>query len=262
MVTAIIVLVSVMAFTAICMMFLAMMEFAVYMRAMRKSPETVVVAAPAAVPAPTPVPEKEAEAEAEPEKEAEPEAREETPADENSVTFEVGQAQRQTLKEAYDSLEKVYREFYDRILAAVNELQMARVIESTYAVTVMQGRDNIGRLRILRGTVTLDCTVINPDLVKYNKENGKQITYFVVETLPDGTKYVKMGNIYPSNDENAEGIVYEDVEVTLGDAPGSVVTKGTVYEDRLAEALDSDAKTALIALGFKFIEAAPAVTRP
>lgn len=189
MVTAIIVLVSVMAFTAICMMFLAMMEFAVYMRAMRKSPETVVVAAPAAVPAPTPVPEKEAEAEPEPEKEAEPEAREEPPTDENSVTFEVGQAQRQTLKEAYDSLEKVYREFYDRILAAVNELQMARVIESTYAVTVMQGRDNIGRLRILRGTVTLDCTVINPDLVKYNKENGKQIksrpTRFRIESTDE-----------------------------------------------------------------------------
>lgn len=52
---------------------------------------------------------------------------------------------------------------------------MARVIESTYAVTIMQGRDNIGKLRILRGVVTLDCTVINPDLVKYNKENGKKI---------------------------------------------------------------------------------------
>ena len=56
--------------------------------------------------------------------------------------------------------------------------------------------------------------------------------------------------------------MYEDVEVTLGDAPGSVVTKGTVYEDRLAAALDSDAKTALIAKGFAFVESAPAVTRP
>lgn len=90
----------------------------------------------------------------------------------------------------------------------------------------------------------------------------RQIAQEGSTSLADGTKYVKMGTIYPSNDEHAEGIVYEDVEVTSGDMPGSVVTKGTVYEDRLAEALDSDAKTALIALGFKFIEAAPAVTRP
>lgn len=49
----------------------------------------------------------------------------------------------------------------------------------------------------------------------------------------EGGKYVKMGTIYPSNDGNAIGIVYEDVDVTTGDMPGSVVTKGEVYEDRL-----------------------------
>lgn len=90
----------------------------------------------------------------------------------------------------------------------------------------------------------------------------RQIAQEGATSLEDGTKIVKMGTVYPSNDEHAEGIVYEDVEVTSGDMPGSVVTKGTVYEDRLAEALDSDAKTALIALGFSFIETAPAVTRP
>lgn len=90
----------------------------------------------------------------------------------------------------------------------------------------------------------------------------RQIAQLGATALDDGTKYVKMGTVYPANDATAEGIVYEDVEVTLGDAPGSVVTKGTVYEDRLAEALDSNAKTALIALGFSFVESAPAVTRP
>lgn len=50
----------------------------------------------------------------------------------------------------------------------------------------------------------------------------------------NGGKYVPMGTAYPSNDANAEGIVYEDVDVTNGDMPGSVVTKGIVYEDRLA----------------------------
>ena len=49
-----------------------------------------------------------------------------------------------------------------------------------------------------------------------------------------GGKYVPMGTAYPSNDGNAIGIVYEDVDVTTGNMPGSVVTAGTVYEDRLA----------------------------
>jgi hypothetical protein len=53
-------------------------------------------------------------------------------------------------------------------------------------------------------------------------------------TLSDGTKIVKMGTAYPANDATADGIVYEDIDVTSGNMPGSVVTKGIVYEDRLA----------------------------
>ena len=58
-------------------------------------------------------------------------------------------------------------------------------------------------------------------------------------TAADGAKYVKMGTVFPSNDGSAEGIVYEDVDVTTGDMPGSVVLKGVVYEDRLPEAVDT-----------------------
>lgn len=54
-----------------------------------------------------------------------------------------------------------------------------------------------------------------------------------VTTTTDGEKYVKSGTIYPANDSTAVGIVYEDVDVTTGDMPGSVVLKGTVYEERL-----------------------------
>lgn len=53
-------------------------------------------------------------------------------------------------------------------------------------------------------------------------------------TADNGGKYVPMGTVYPSNDGNAVGIVYEDVDVTYGNMPGSVVTAGTVIEDRLA----------------------------
>ena len=137
----------------------------------------------------------------------------------------------------------------------------------------------------------------------------------LVVTTAEGGKYVPMGTAYPTNDANAVGIVYEDVDVTDGDMPGSVVLQGTVYEDRLAitgESYDavtpatgdnpaengwyersgsagayvytltddttvadgvtyyaksavrlaSAAKTALAALGFKFVATSPAVTRP
>lgn len=138
----------------------------------------------------------------------------------------------------------------------------------------------------------------------------------LVVTSEDGTKHVPMGTAYPTNDGNAIGILYEDVDVTVGNMPGSVVTgNAEVYEDRLAATgvsydavtpetganpkeegwyersgsagayvytlttdttvgdgktyyaqstvrLASAAKTALAALGFKFIATAPAVTRP
>lgn len=56
----------------------------------------------------------------------------------------------------------------------------------------------------------------------------------LVKTANNGAKYIPMGTTYPTNDGNAIGITYEDVDVTNGNMPGSVVTKGVVYEDRLA----------------------------
>ena len=83
----------------------------------------------------------------------------------------------------------------------------------------------------------------------YNDENvtreTKKIPQSLATTAADGTKHVPMGTVYPSNDANAEGIVYEDVDVTTGDMPGSVVTAGTIYESRLPEALASAAKSAM-----------------
>ena len=78
----------------------------------------------------------------------------------------------------------------------------------------------------------------------------------------DGGKHVPMGTIFPANGATAIGILYEDVDVTNGDMPGSVVTSGTVYLDRLPTAPAAAAKTALEALGFKFVTAAPTTTRP
>lgn len=99
----------------------------------------------------------------------------------------------------------------------------------------------------------------------YNDENCVRETREIpasMGTTEGGGKYVPMGTIFPSNNSSAEGILYEDVDVTLGNMPGSVVTKGVVYEDKLPAALDSDAKTALIAKGFIFIANSPDVARP
>ena len=56
----------------------------------------------------------------------------------------------------------------------------------------------------------------------------------LVVTADNGGKYVPMGTAYPTNDGNAIGITYEDVDVTTGNMPGSVVTEGVVIEGRLA----------------------------
>ena len=70
-----------------------------------------------------------------------------------------------------------------------------------------------------------------------NNEDCTRVTKEIPQSSgidADGGKYVPMGSAFPSNDGNAIGLLYEDVDVTVGDMPGSVVTKGEVYEDRLA----------------------------
>lgn len=113
-------------------------------------------------------------------------------------------------------------------------------------------------------------TTYNPGrFLAYNDENVVRETKefaqnsAAVVTGDDGSKHIPMGTAYPTNDGNAIGLVYEDVDVSVGNMPGSVVTGGAVvYEDRLPVALAGAAKSALEAKGFKFIATAPAVTRP
>lgn len=89
----------------------------------------------------------------------------------------------------------------------------------------------------------------------------QQISQTGAITGENGAKYVRMGTVYPANDGTAVGIVYEDVDVSSGDMPGSVVLSGKVYEDRLPVALAAAAKTALAGKGFIFTTP-PSVTRP
>lgn len=99
-----------------------------------------------------------------------------------------------------------------------------------------------------------------------NNEDCTRLTKTIPQTLAttasNGTKYVKMGTPYPANTKDAIGIVYEDVDVTSGNMPGSVVTAGTIYKDRLPVTLSAEAETALKAAGFKIVNTVPTVTRP
>ena len=103
-------------------------------------------------------------------------------------------------------------------------------------------------------------------------EECERKTYGVAQsdatTDANGGKYIPMGTLYSiTTGEGGSavtdyiGFVYEDVDVTSGNMPASVVTKGTVIESRLPATLTSAAKTALEAKGFTFITE-PTVTRP
>lgn len=67
---------------------------------------------------------------------------------------------------------------------------------------------------------------------------------------------VAAGTVFPSNDANAIGIVFQDVDVSKGAMPGSVMVAGRVLKDRL-----SIATTAATALKQIVIVDGPQTTR-
>jgi hypothetical protein len=67
----------------------------------------------------------------------------------------------------------------------------------------------------------------------------------------EGRKIVPAGTVYPANDATATGILLNDVDVTHGPQPGSVVVEGYVIESRLPVAPAAEAKTALKEIKFR-----------
>lgn len=72
-----------------------------------------------------------------------------------------------------------------------------------------------------------------------------------VITDTDGTKMIRAGSVYPSNDVKAIGIVFEDVDVTYGEHAVSVMVAGRVNKDVLN--ISAEAETALKANGIFLI---------
>ena len=100
-----------------------------------------------------------------------------------------------------------------------------------------------------------------PDIPWLASERSLRLVSYTAEDDNDqivtenGRKIIKSGTVYPANGATAVGIVFEDVDVTDGDAPMSLMISGHVWESRLntgLSGLDDDAKAALAANGIFF----------
>lgn len=107
----------------------------------------------------------------------------------------------------------------------------------------------------------------NPGYFLADAENCTRVTKnfkkegnggYTVKDGANGGKYVPMGTVYKES-STAVGIVYEDVDVTNGEAAGSVVIAGTVYEDRLPAELNGDEESLK---NIKVIKSSPKIERP
>lgn len=66
-----------------------------------------------------------------------------------------------------------------------------------------------------------------------------------VVTTPGGRKYIPAGTIYPANDATAKGVVYYDVDVTNGEADGSLLTEAHIKTVKLPKVPSAAAKAAM-----------------
>lgn len=64
-------------------------------------------------------------------------------------------------------------------------------------------------------------------------QKTRQVTKDMSNMTENNKEFVKGGTVYPSNDTNAEGIVFETVDVTNGDVAASVIVSGRIYKNRL-----------------------------
>lgn len=66
----------------------------------------------------------------------------------------------------------------------------------------------------------------------------------------DGRKILKAGTIFPSNDDKAQGVVFNDYDVTYGDVNIALLIHGFLRTDRLPVAPSEAAKKALPMVAF------------
>lgn len=117
---------------------------------------------------------------------------------------------------------------------------MSKFVQTTYGTPkqIIKFPDHYVAL-----AVTLDDTGVTPDA------NGKKIVPagtilgggFIADDTVKATK---------SNDANAEGVLFNDTDVTYGPARGAAIIHGFIAVDKLPEAPTADAETALNMIKF------------
>lgn len=66
----------------------------------------------------------------------------------------------------------------------------------------------------------------------------------------NGRKIIKAGTVYPANGATAIGVVFQDVDVTDGDASGALLVHGFVDASKMPEQPAAAAQTALKLIKF------------
>lgn len=62
----------------------------------------------------------------------------------------------------------------------------------------------------------------------------------------NGRLVVKAGTVYPANDATAQGLIFQDYDVTDGDVTAALLIHGFVRGDRLPAAINANAKLSQI----------------
>lgn len=81
-------------------------------------------------------------------------------------------------------------------------------------------------------------------------QKTRQVTTDMANLTENKKDFVKGGTVYPSNDANAEGIVFETVDVTDGEVAASVIVSGRIYKNRLHTAPTEAAIAAMKGITF------------
>ena len=85
-------------------------------------------------------------------------------------------------------------------------------------------------------------------------QKTEMVTQAMAETV-GSKKLIYGGTVFPANDATATGLVFETVDMTDDEKrPDSVIKAGRIYSSRLKTALAAEAKTALEAKGFVFLD--------
>lgn len=69
-------------------------------------------------------------------------------------------------------------------------------------------------------------------------------------TTVNGRKIIKAGTIYPANDATAVGVVFQDIDVTDGDAAGALLVHGFIDASKIPAEPVANAQAALKLIKF------------